>query len=81
MGVSMEHWLNKHIAIIQLAGGIVATAITLTAFAYSNFATKEDVKNSISNVQIQNDNVRSWLEKRLDRIEQKQDQLYDKLAK
>lgn len=66
----MEKWINKHVGFIQVIGGILATAITLTAYAYTTFSTKAETND-----------LKMWLDKRLDRIEQKQDQLYDKLAK
>ena len=77
----MERFLNKHIAVIQIVGGVIATCVTLTVFAYTSFATKTEVQQSIAGVKDGNQDFRQWIEKRLDRIEEKQDQLYDKLRK
>jgi hypothetical protein len=43
----VERFVNKHIGIIQIVGGILATAISVTVFAYTTFATKQEVKDSI----------------------------------
>jgi hypothetical protein len=47
---SIEKFLNKHLGLIQLAGGILATAISITVYAYTTFATKEEVRTSIQSI-------------------------------
>jgi hypothetical protein len=39
----MERFINKHQAVILLLGGIIATAVSITVFAYTNFSTKAEV--------------------------------------
>lgn len=59
-----EKFLNKHAAIVQIIGGIIATAVSVTVFAYSTFVTKEELKD--------------YIIKRLDIIEYKIDHLRHK---
>lgn len=56
--------LNKYSTLILLFGGVIATAVSITVFAYTNFQTKESAKDQVE-----------WLDKRLDRIEIKIDKL------
>ena len=56
--------LNKYSTLILLLGGIIATAVSITVFAYTNFQTKESAKDQVE-----------WLDKRLDRIETKIDNI------
>lgn len=71
----MEAYLNKHSAFIQILGGILATAVTLTAFAYSNFQTKEDHKAAIEAVEKNQDLILKTIDRRLERIENKLDRI------
>ena len=41
--IPFEGYINKHQAIILLFGGILATAVSVTVFAYTNFSTKQEV--------------------------------------
>ena len=55
---------------LQFVGGIIATVITLTAFAFTTFQMKEDAEiNKIG------------IEKRLDKIEDKIDLLIIRISK
>lgn len=47
---NIEKFLNKHLGLIQIAGGIVATLISVTVYAYTTFATKEEVRSSIQSI-------------------------------
>lgn len=49
---------------ITILGGIIATTVTLTAYAFTNFQTKDAAKEYIH-----------FLEERLDRLENKIDNL------
>ncbi len=71
----MELFLNRHIGIIQLVGGIIATAVTLTAFAYSTFQTKQDTQQTLNTLEQNHQGDLTTIEKRLDRIENKLDNL------
>lgn len=58
----MESWIKRNGLALQLIGGLMATLITLTAYAFTTFQTKEESKETNLSV-----------EKRLDRIENKLD--------
>jgi hypothetical protein len=70
----MEQYLNKHSAVIQILGGIIATAVTLTAFAYTNFQTKTETQETIRQIEKHQQLILNTIEKRLERIENKLDQ-------
>jgi hypothetical protein len=70
----MEQYLNKHSAVIQILGGIIATAVTLTAFAYTNFQTKTETQETIRQLEKHQQLILNTIEKRLERIENKLDQ-------
>lgn len=76
---SMEAYLNKHAAFVQILGGILATAVTLTAFAYSNFQTKEETRTQIEDlkdsVEKNQDLILNTIDRRLERIENKLDKI------
>jgi len=74
----MERFLNKHQALIQIAGGILATGITITVFSFQTFQTKENAKETAVQVNEKQDYIYQSLEKRLDRIENKIDQITNK---
>ena len=71
----MERFLNKHQALIQIVGGILATGITITVFSFQTFQTKESAKESAIQLNEKQDYIYEYLEKRLDRIENKIDQI------
>jgi hypothetical protein len=77
----MERFLTKHGVILQFIGGIVATALSLTVYAYTNFATKEELKNKAEGLSEKNLIFIQEIERRLDRIEAKQDILNERLLK
>lgn len=69
----MEAYLNKHTAVIQILGGILATAVTLTAFAYTNFTTVEAHDKALAQVEKNQALILSQIDRRLERIENKLD--------
>lgn len=71
----MEAYLNKHSAVIQILGGILATVVTLTAYAYSNFQTKEDHDKSIATIEKNQGLILDQIDRRLERIENKLDKI------
>jgi hypothetical protein len=60
--------------VIQILGGIIATAVTLTAFAYTNFQTKTETQETIRQLEKHQQLILNTIEKRLERIENKLDQ-------
>lgn len=39
----MRGWVSKHLEfLVLLLGGIIATAVSITVFAYTNFSTKQE---------------------------------------
>lgn len=60
----MSSWVERNGISLQLLGGLIVTLVTLTAYAFTTFQTKDDYKGSMEN-----------LEKRLDRMETKIDDL------
>lgn len=75
---AMEAKINKHLGIIQLVGGIIATAVTLTAFAYSNFATKEELHSQTQGIKAHETRETDRIEGRLNRIEEKIDKINER---
>jgi multidrug efflux pump subunit AcrB len=69
----VEKYLNKHAAVIQILGGVLATAVTLTAFAYTNFQTKEETKDALAQIEKHQELILRQIDKRLERIENKLD--------
>jgi hypothetical protein len=67
----MEKWFKNHTFITFL---VVAIASILT-FAFTTFATQKTLDEKIANVKETAFENKSWLEKRLDRIEEKIDKL------
>lgn len=73
MPPKIQDIIEKNGHFIQLIAGVVATFITLTAFAYQTFVTKEQLK--------ENENrIRELSDYRLSRLESKIDKLDDKLT-
>lgn len=66
----MEKFLNKHQALILLVGGIMATLVSITVFAYTNFQTKASSLDE-----------RAWINQRFDSLDKRFDRLEDKLDK
>ena len=65
----MKHyWSERNLIVIQILGGIMATLITITAYAYTTFLTKEEHNSSLHQI-----------EKKLDYIEVKLDGINDYL--
>ena len=60
----MGKWFDKHQAMLMLLGGVVATLVTLTAYAFTTFQTKEDTKG-----------LYQMIETRFNRLEDKVDAL------
>lgn len=56
-------------------GGIVATLITLTAYAYTTFQTKADTDKQVIAINDQFKYVLEIIDKRLERIEDKLDHI------
>lgn len=72
---SLESWLNKHQAIMTILGGIIATLVTLTAYAYTTFQTKADTDKQIVVINEQFKYMLEAIDKRLERIENKLDDI------
>lgn len=70
--LSFQRFIEGNAAFIQLIAGTIATMITLTAFAYSTFVTKEQLKDNEGR-------IKEMTEYRLSRLEEKIDKLDDKL--
>jgi len=70
---AVEKYLNKHLGILQLFGGLMATLITLTAYAYTTFATKEDVKYAIQDTK----EILLRVEKNVDKLDEKIDRILE----
>ncbi len=63
----MSRWvryLDQHMAVVTILATTIATLVTITAYAFTTFQTKEDSKSANSSV-----------ERRLERIEDKIDYL------
>lgn len=54
-------------------GATVIAALTMSAFVFGNFETKEDAKEKVHNLERRVESRDVMLEKRLDRIEDKLD--------
>lgn len=66
---SLEHFIKANIVVIKVVSGIVVTLVTLTSYSYSNFATKDEVKNSIQNQR----EIITMMEKNFDKLDAKMD--------
>lgn len=73
--MSIEKFIDRHSPTLQFVGGILATALSITVFAFSNFSTKEEVKEKIEAAERSNDKVLQQIDKRLERMENKIDSL------
>ena len=70
-----ERYLNRHAPLIQMIAGLIFTLVTLTGFAYTNFSTKEEVRERIAQIESHNERTLLLIEKRLERIEDKLDKM------
>lgn len=66
----VESYFQKHQFLIHTIGGLLALAVTLTAFFYTNFVTKAEATES-----------GNYMDKRLDRIEKKLDHIIEHLPR
>ena len=72
---NLEQFANKHQALMTIVGVIVATAVSVTVYALTTFETKEEVRLALDNNEKVNTAISVNIEKRLDRIENKIDDL------
>lgn len=75
----MNKFVKDHILLIELLGPVLAGAIAITVYAHTTFASKEDVKSAIAGHVTADANIIMMNEKRLDRIEAKQDLILEKI--
>lgn len=55
----MRKWIDKHFEfLILLIGGIMATAVSITVFAYTNFSTKQETLNVKNDVKELKENLK-----------------------
>lgn len=69
----MEQWINKHSTVILMLGGVLSTAISLTVYAYREFATKNELKQEVFQVRELNADFKEYVKERFDRLENKID--------
>jgi hypothetical protein len=68
-------FLEKYHGLLMMVGAILATAVTITAYALTNFSSKLETKEALEGtIKVQNQ-LMEKIEKRLDRIEDKIDYL------
>lgn len=60
----LEKYFENNQVIFHVAGGLLVMAVTLTAYAYTNFVTKTEATETST-----------YLDKRLERIEKNQDHI------
>lgn len=70
---TISRYIDRNSAIIQLVGGIIATLITVTVYAYSTFVTKAEMHDAA-------DGIKKFEDYRLDRLETKLDKIDDMLS-
>lgn len=71
----LEGLIEKHQGIISVIGGLLVTAVTLTAYALTTFSTKQETKEALNQNQRTTEALMERIEKRLDHIEYKVDDL------
>lgn len=69
---SLVAYINKHATVMRFMAAIIATVISLTVYALTNFATKDEVVKQAAQ-------VKQFEDYRLDRLEMKVDKLDDKM--
>jgi hypothetical protein len=75
---SLESFFNKNDSLIKAISIILATAVTLTAYALTTFSTKVETKELVITSEKMAETQYLGLEKRLDRIENKIDSILNK---
>jgi hypothetical protein len=78
MALKIGDIFDKYSALIQFIGGVIATAVTITVYAFTTFSTKEEVRSSTENIYRNENEIIIRIEKRLDNIEEKIDRLMKK---
>lgn len=69
---SLVAYINKHATLMRFLAAVVATLISLTVYALTNFATKDEIVKATAQ-------VKQFEDYRLDRLEMKVDKLDDKM--
>jgi len=69
----IENYLDRNLGLLQIIGALMAGLITLTAYAHTTFATKDDVKLSISDTK----EILIRIEKNVDKIDDKVDRILE----
>lgn len=72
---TIERFFKHHQFLLQIIGSFLVLAVTLTAYAYTNFATKAEVKERADQMEDSHKELYNNLQKQLDRMERKIDHL------
>jgi hypothetical protein len=73
---TVERYFKHHQFLLQILGSILVIAVTLTAYAYNNFATKAEVKERADQLEGSHQELYKMLQKQLDRMEYKIDHFH-----
>jgi hypothetical protein len=74
----MNKLISKNISTLQVFWYLVTAVVTITVYALTTFATVQDVDKALNLHQVHESSLLQMVEKRLDRIENKLDQLISK---